>query len=62
MSRRTAVLVIYACTLATGLGGVMLGRLAGWQAAVVGAQTAAVLAVLAMLEQAGKAEQGGDGQ
>lgn len=51
LSKRTAVLVIWLCTLATGLGGVMLGRLEGWQAALVAGQTVAVLGVLAMLER-----------
>ena len=50
LSRRAAVVLIYACTLATGLGGAMLGRLAGWQAALIVAQTAAVILVLALLE------------
>ena len=52
MSRRTAVIVIWLCTLATGLGSVILGRLEGWQAAFIGAQTAAVIAVLILLERA----------
>jgi len=51
LTRPAAVGVIWACTLATGLGGVMLGRLAGWQAALVVAQTLAVLIVLALLER-----------
>ncbi|MEX2214562.1 MAG: MraY family glycosyltransferase [Phycisphaeraceae bacterium] len=51
LSKRTAVIVIWLCTLATGLGGVMLGRLEGWQAALVAGQTIAVLAVLALLER-----------
>ncbi len=51
LTKRTAVLVIWLCTLATGLGGVMLGRLEVWQAALVAGQTLAVLAVLAMLER-----------
>jgi hypothetical protein len=46
------VIVIWLCTAATGLGGVMLGRLEGWQAALVAGQTIAVLAVLALLERA----------
>ncbi|MEM0913773.1 MAG: MraY family glycosyltransferase [Planctomycetota bacterium] len=50
MTRRTAVLLIWLCVLATGLSGVMLPRLAGWQAALVVVQTLAVLAVLAVLE------------
>lgn len=53
LSRRTAVIVIWCCTLATSLGGVMIGRLAGWQAAVVVGQTLAVVATLALLERAG---------
>ena len=53
LTRPAAVIVIYACTLATGIGGVMLGRLTeAWQAALVIVQTLAVLLVLALLERA----------
>lgn len=45
-----AVLIIWLCTLATGLSGVMLSSLAGWQAALAAAQTLAVIALLALLE------------
>jgi UDP-GlcNAc:undecaprenyl-phosphate GlcNAc-1-phosphate transferase len=51
LSRRTAVLVIWLCTLATGLSGVMLGSLSPWQALLAGGQTLAILALLAMLER-----------
>jgi len=51
LSRPAAVLVIWACTLATGLSGVMLSTLEGWQAGLAFAQTAAVLLVLALLER-----------
>ena len=51
LSRRAAVGVIWACTLATGLGGVMLGRVSGPQACLIVAQTAAVLLVLVLLER-----------
>lgn len=50
LGKRQALAVILLATLATGLGGVMLGRLAGWQAALVAAQAVAVLGVLALLE------------
>lgn len=50
LSRRRAVGVIWLCTLATGLSGVMLGGLAVWQALLAAGQAAAVLAVLAVLE------------
>lgn len=52
MSRRTAVIVIWLCTVATGLGGVILARVEGWQVALIGGQTAAVIAVLVLLERA----------
>lgn len=58
LSRRTAVLVIWLCTLATGLGGVMLASLAAWQAVIVGLQVLAILAVLAMLERTRPTAQG----
>jgi len=51
LSRRAAVVVIYGCTLATGLGGILLGRVAGWQAALIVAQTLTILLVLALLER-----------
>lgn len=51
LSRRAAVIVIWLCTLATGLCGVMLSTLAGWQAIIVAMQTVAVLVILAMLER-----------
>lgn len=50
LSRRRAVGVIWLCTVATGLSGVMLGTLDQWQALIAGGQTAAVLALLAILE------------
>jgi UDP-GlcNAc:undecaprenyl-phosphate/decaprenyl-phosphate GlcNAc-1-phosphate transferase len=50
LSRRSAVLVIWACTLATGLSGLMLPHLAPWQAVVAFVQTLAVLGVIALLE------------
>jgi len=51
LTRPAAVVVIYACTLATGLGGILLGSVAAWQACIIVAQTAAVLTVLALLER-----------
>lgn len=56
LSVRAAVIVIWLCTLATGLSGVMLSSLTPWQAALAGAQTVAVIAVLALLERAGAVE------
>ncbi len=53
LSERAAVEAIYACTLATGVGGVLLGRVPGWAGALVIAQTGAILLVLALLERAG---------
>ena len=50
LSVRAAVVVIWLCSLATGLSGVMLSSLEGWQAALAAAQTAAVVAVLGLLE------------
>lgn len=55
LSVRGAVGVIWLCTLATGLSGVMLGTLAAWQAALAAGQTVAVIAVLALLEWSGRA-------
>ncbi|MFO0895163.1 MAG: MraY family glycosyltransferase [Phycisphaerales bacterium] len=50
LSRRGAVMVIWALAFITGVGGVSLGTLAPWQAALVGVQTLAVLLVLGLLE------------
>lgn len=56
LSQPKAVAVIWLCTLATGLGGVMLNTLQGWQALLAAGQTLAVLAVLALLEMGGAKE------
>lgn len=53
LSKPAAVMMIWLCTLATGLSGVMLGSLTSWQAALAAAQTLAVIAVLAMMERSG---------
>lgn len=50
LSRRAAVLVIYGLTGITALGGVALGSLQPWQAALVGGQTLLTLLVLALFE------------
>ena len=50
LSVRAAVLVIWLCTLATGLAGCMLPRLQAWQAVMVAMQTICVLVLLAVLE------------
>lgn len=52
LSRPAAVIVIYACTLATALGGVLLGQVdRAWHAWLIFLQTVAVLIVLALLER-----------
>ena len=50
MTKRSAVLIIYACTLATGIGGISLGKMPGWQAVLVFIQAACILGVLAAIE------------
>lgn len=50
LSVRAAVIVIWLCTLATGLGGCLLPRLNAWQAIMVATQCACVLLLLAILE------------
>lgn len=50
LTKRQVLAVILLAALATGLGGVMLGRLEGWQAAVIATQAMAVLAMIALLE------------
>ncbi len=50
LTKRTGVLVIYAVTGVTAIGGVSLGSLQAWQAALVGVQTLLVVALIALLE------------
>ncbi len=50
LSRRAAVLVLWGFTAVTGMSGVLLASLQPWQAVLVGAQTAVLLGVIAMLE------------
>ncbi len=50
LSRRRAVGVIYLATAATGLGGVTLGRGEPWQAVLIAGASAAVLAMIGLLE------------
>ena len=54
LSTRGAVVVIWAATAVTGIGGVALGSLQAWQAVLVGVQTVLVLAGLALLEHASR--------
>ena len=54
LSKRGAVIVIWAAAAVTGIGGVALGRLDAWQAALVGAQTLLVLLMIALLEHASR--------
>lgn len=52
LTRPAAVVVIYACTLAAGLGGVLLTQVdRAWQAGLIAGQTGAVLIMLALLER-----------
>ena len=55
LSRVTAVIVIWALSMATGVGGIVLGSLTLWQAIMVVGQTLAILLVLAVLELGGHA-------
>ena len=54
MSTRGAVVVIWSATAVTGIGGVALGSLLGWQAVLVAVQTLLVLAMIALLEHASR--------
>lgn len=51
LSQRRAVLVVWACTLACGLGGVMLGSLQQWQAVLAACQTVAIIVMLAAMDR-----------
>jgi UDP-GlcNAc:undecaprenyl-phosphate GlcNAc-1-phosphate transferase len=54
LSRRGAVIVIWAAAAVTGIGGIALAQLRPWQAALVGVQTLLVLLMLALLEFASR--------
>ena len=49
-SPRRAILLIWLCTVATGLSAAMLGSLQSWQAMVAAVQTIAIVVVVALLE------------
>ena len=52
-SRTAAVVMIWLIAAATGMGGVILGRLEAWQAVVVAGQSVALIALLAIAERGG---------
>ncbi len=54
LSKRGAVVVIWGATAVTGIGGISMGPLQPWQAALVGVQTILVLMLIAMLEHASR--------
>ena len=54
LSKRSAVIVIWAVAAVTGIGGISLGQLLPWQAALVGVQTVLILLVIALLEHASR--------
>ena len=53
-TRRGAVLVIWTIAAVTGISGITLGSLRGWQAILVGVQTILILLVLAGMEYASR--------
>jgi UDP-GlcNAc:undecaprenyl-phosphate GlcNAc-1-phosphate transferase len=61
LSRRSAVLVIWALSAATGIGGIVLGSVQPWQAVMIGAQTASILLVLGLLESGARRRRDGVG-
>jgi UDP-GlcNAc:undecaprenyl-phosphate GlcNAc-1-phosphate transferase len=54
LSQRRAVLVVWACTLACGLSGVMLGSLEQWQAVLAACQTVSIVVLLAAMDSRGR--------
>jgi UDP-GlcNAc:undecaprenyl-phosphate GlcNAc-1-phosphate transferase len=50
LSKRAAVMTIWSLTAVTGIVGISLGSLQGWQAILVGVQTILVLVIIGMLE------------
>lgn len=62
LSSRAAVVVIWSLAAACGIGGIVLGTVNPWQAVMLGAQTAAILLALGLLEAgARRRSAGGDG-
>jgi len=51
LSKEAAVLVICGCSMATGISGISLGQVQGWQALLIGVQTVLILAALATFER-----------
>ncbi|MEX2672157.1 MAG: MraY family glycosyltransferase [Phycisphaeraceae bacterium] len=52
LSRRAAVIVIWACTAATGIGAIMLSSITQpWHAGLIATQTGLILLILALLER-----------
>lgn len=52
LSKPASVAAIWTLTLVTGIGGIVIGRLPGWGAALIAAQTLLLLALIAGLELA----------
>jgi UDP-GlcNAc:undecaprenyl-phosphate GlcNAc-1-phosphate transferase len=62
LSKRAAVLVIWAATAVTGIGGIALGSLRGWQAILVGVQTVAMLLIIWLMEHVSRSSAAKDAQ
>ncbi len=54
LSVRQALAVICGCTAVTGISGIIVGRVAPWQAALLGGQSLIVVAILALYEHASR--------
>ncbi|MCL4210350.1 MAG: undecaprenyl/decaprenyl-phosphate alpha-N-acetylglucosaminyl 1-phosphate transferase [Phycisphaeraceae bacterium] len=61
LSKRGAVILIWALTAVTGVGGVSLGRLEAWQAGLVFGQTGLVILAIVILEHASRHAKGRSG-
>ena len=59
LSKRSAVIVIWSLTAATGVGGIVLGSVVPWQASLIGAQTVCIVLALALLEAGARRRSGG---
>jgi UDP-GlcNAc:undecaprenyl-phosphate GlcNAc-1-phosphate transferase len=62
LSKRGAVVVIWGATAVTAIGGISMGRLLPWQAALAGVQTLLVLMVIALVEHASRHAVGRGGE
>ncbi|MCA9311927.1 MAG: undecaprenyl/decaprenyl-phosphate alpha-N-acetylglucosaminyl 1-phosphate transferase, partial [Phycisphaerales bacterium] len=58
LSDTQVMIVVCGCSAVTGIGGILLGRAAGWQAALIGVQVVIVMGLLALYEHGSRRRSG----